>query len=474
LSSPFGAAVALEKEGNMKKLLYCGLAFLLAAANACKNGEERAAPEPTDEVSVALKRGISPLAAEADLDVLLDRIGNAQFVLLGEASHGTSEFYTWRAAITRRLIAEKGFSFVAVEGDWPDAYELNRYVKGTAYQGSAAPAVLQNFNRWPTWMWANEEIAQLADWLKTYNTQSGTVPKAGFYGLDVYSRWESLDRVVGYLEATDPGAAGVAREAQRCLAAYRRDEQAYAQATLNPAKSCADELAQLLERVQAHVRSRPASEEAFDLEQNALVAVNAERYYHTMVRSNAQSWNVRDQHMMTTLNRLVALHGPGAKAIVWAHNTHVGDARHTDMAASGMINIGQLVREQHAAAGVYIVGFGTHRGTVIAADQWDAKAEEMRVPNARAGSWDAALHALQPANKIVLLEPLRDDPALKVSKGQRAIGVVYSPGNEAGNYVPTILSQRYDALLFIDQTRALRPLPVKAGGRLSTADPLNQ
>jgi erythromycin esterase-like protein len=466
-----GGCTALGKEGNMKNLLIWGLASLLVCASSCKKDEEeKVAPEPTDEVSAALKGGISPLATEADLDVLLNKIGNAKYVLLGEASHGTSEFYAWRAAITRRLIAEKGFTFVAVEGDWPDAYELNRYIRGTAYQNNTASQVLQNFNRWPTWMWANQEIAQLADWFKSYNAGQGATKPASFYGLDVYSLWESLDRVIEYLETADPAAAQSAREAYACFAGYQGDEQAYAQATFNPAQSCAEELARMLERVQAHARSAPTSEEAFNAEQNALVAVNAERYYHAMVRSGAQSWNVRDQHMMTTLNRLMERHGPDAKAIVWAHNTHVGDARYTDMAASGEVNIGQLVREQHEGAGVYLVGFSTYRGTVIAADEWGAKTEEMRVPEARQGSWDAILHNLQPADKIVMLDQLRNEPALKGAKGQRAIGVVYSPGNEAGNYVPTVLTQRYDALLFIDQTNALKPLPVKTNGRTKSAE----
>jgi erythromycin esterase-like protein len=452
----------------VKKLFFywplCALFFL---ASACTDKTQvRPGTTPTDEVSVAISKGVRPLASEADLDVLMQEIGNATYVLLGEASHGTSEFYTWRAAITRRLIEEKGFSFVAVEGDWPDAYELNRYIKGNAYGNSTTPEVLQNFDRWPTWMWANEEIAGLSDWMKTYNTGKAAGQKAGFYGLDVYSLWESMDRLVDYLESHDPAAAQMARQARQCFASYRRDEQAYAQATLNPSLSCADELARVLEAVQAHVRKAPAgSEEAFNAEQNALAAVQAERYYHTMVRSGSESWNVRDRYMMTTLNRLMQLHGPNAKAIVWAHNTHVGDARYTDMASEGMINIGQLVREEHAGAGVYIVGFSTFKGSVIAASQWGSAPREMRVPEARTGSWDAILHAIQPANKLVLLDKLRTEPALKGSKGQRAIGVVYNPSQEAGNYVPTLLPERYDALLFIDQTNALKPIPFKTSGR---------
>lgn len=444
----------------MKKLsvFFATLLFIITSCTQSKKDADT--PAPTTFVN----QGVYPLASTTDLDILLQEIGNARYVLLGEASHGTHEFYTWRAEITKRLIQEKGFTLIAVEGDWPDAYQLNQYIKGQNTQGANARETLKAFNRWPTWMWANEEIAELAEWLRTYN--SGQVPtKVGFYGLDVYSLWESMEVVIQYLEATDPQRAATARAAYECFASYKGDEQAYASATLRNPDLCADELAAMLESVRSGMQAIPSAEEAFNLEQNALVAVNAEKYYHTMVRDNAGSWNVRDRHMTETINRLMQLHGPEAKIIVWEHNTHVGDARATDMAAEGMVNVGQLVREQHAGEGVYVVGFGTYQGSVIAGSSWGASPRKMPVPAAQTQSWENIMHQTAPANKIVLTRELKDNAEAMKTRGHRAIGVVYDPAHEQGNYVPTILPDRYDAFMFIDQTEALRPLPVNATGR---------
>jgi erythromycin esterase len=391
---------------------------------------------------------ITPLQTEQDLDVLLNQIGTATYVLLGEASHGTSEFYTWRAAITRRLILEKGFNIIAVEGDWPAAYEVNRYIRN---ENNAANAVevLQNFQRWPTWMWANQEIADLTEWLHQHN-QSQTNNPVGFYGLDLYSLWESLDAIGQFAEA-DAATRAAVQNAQSCLAPYNRDEQAYGYAS----SGCAEELTKVLEAIQNQKSQLPAGHEAvFNAEQNALVAINAERYYS----GAGNTWNIRDQHMTETINRLMAHRGSTAKIIVWEHNTHVGDARYTDMAASGEVNVGQLVRQQHADAGVHVVGFGTYEGTVIASDYWGGPITNMPVPPAPAQSWEALLHQTAPANKLVDLKALRQNQSLTQSRGHRAIGVVYNPEMEAGNYVPSNLPTRYDSFIFIDKTQALHPL----------------
>ncbi|WP_181305165.1 erythromycin esterase family protein [Rufibacter sp. XAAS-G3-1] len=405
-----------------------------------------------------LTKGVYPLVNTGDLDLLVNEIGNSQYVLMGEASHGTSEFYTWRADLTRRLIQEKGFSLIAVEGDWPAAYSLTQYIQG---QGSAtAQQAVQSFQRWPTWMWANREVANFSEWLRQHNQALPQNQKVGFYGMDVYSLWESLDEIRAYMEQADPAIAQLVRNAQSCLAPYNRDEQQYAQATAG-GTSCAAQLQTLLEAVQAHRARQPANNEAaFHAEQNALVAVNAERYYYQMIRSSAGSWNVRDRHMQETVNRLVAHRGNGAKIIVWAHNTHVGDARYTDMATAGMVNIGQLLREQHAQKGVYLVGFGSYQGQVIAANAWgEAEATRvMNVPAAMTNSWEDMLHRYSPENKLLLMRELQDIPEAMQSRGHRAIGVTYNPAAERGNYVPTILPRRYDAFLFIDQTTALSPL----------------
>jgi erythromycin esterase-like protein len=402
-----------------------------------------------------------PLRGPQDLDPLMERIGGARFVLLGEASHGTADYYTWRAEVSKRLIAEKGFSFLGVEGDWPDCYQVNRYVKGEL--GGGARDVLHAFRRWPTWMWANEEIADLAGWLRRHNDGLPEDRKVGFYGLDVYSLWDSLYQVMGYLRRVDPSSLAAARRAFRCFEPYGEDVQEYARATMLVPESCEDEVVALL----AELRSKAAAyrgkgrEAYFEAEQNALALRVAEAYYRAMVRGGPESWNLRDKHMADTLDRLMQHHGEGARAIVWEHNTHIGDARFTDMADDGMFNVGQLARERHGGEVVVLVGFGCHRGSVIAGRSWDAPLERMPVPAGRRGSWEDVLHQAGPDDKLLIFSEANETPEVVATRGHRAIGVVYLPEYEhLGNYVPTVLPRRYDAFLFIDEAHALHPLPV--------------
>ena len=398
-----------------------------------------------------------PLDGPAHLDPLIEAIGDARYVLLGEATHGTSEFYKWRTEITQQLIAQKHFSFVAVEGDWPDCYRVNRYVKSYEDSGNSAREVLHAFDRWPTWMWANREVAELAEWLRDHNRRTAPARQAGFYGLDVYSLWDSMHAVVEYLESVDPALARAARAAYRCFEPYGEDAQEYARATAIVPTTCEREALSVLMalRDKAPEYRGDGRDAFFNAEQNALVARNAELYYRTMVRGGPTSWNVRDTHMVETLERLMAHHGPNAKAIVWEHNTHVGDARFTDMARAGMFNVGQLVRQQHDADDVVIVGFGTHRGTVIAGDEWGAPMRRMRVPPAREGSFEDVIHAAGQGDTMLLFDGHDDGgiAGLATPIGHRAIGVVYDPRNEHwGNYVPTIVPRRYDAFLHIDES----------------------
>jgi erythromycin esterase len=411
----------------------------------------------------ALARAGKQLASPADLDPLLDLIGDARFVLLGEASHGTSEYYTWRAEITKRLITERGFSFIGVEGDWPDCYRVNRYVKAHPGAPATAEEVLRQYERWPTWMWANREIVELASWLRRHNENLAPDRRIGFYGLDVYSLWDSMHAVVEYLEHKDPQLAAAARRAYRCFDPYAEDVQEYARATYLVPTSCEDEVVTVLRAMRARAPEfRDDGRDAFfNAEQNAVVARNAELYYRTMVRGGPTSWNVRDNHMVETLERLMQHHGRGARAIVWEHNTHIGDARYTDMARAGMVNVGQLVREAHDRDGVVLVGFGSHRGTVIAGNEWGAPMERMRVPPARTGSWEALCHEALGRDAAFVFDGEDDGgiAGLEDPIDHRAIGVVYDPGRERwGNYVPTIMPRRYDAFLYLDQTRALDPL----------------
>jgi erythromycin esterase len=409
-----------------------------------------------------------PLRTPADLDPLLDRIGAARVVLLGEASHGTHEYYAWRAALTHRLVTERGFSFVGVEGDWPDCYRVNCSVRLASSSGSGADEdpreVLRGYERWPTWMWANEEVAEFTRGLRAHNAGEPPRNRVGFYGLDVYSLWDSLRSILGYLREHEPEHVGTALTAFRCFEPYAEDPQAYARATRLVPASCERAvvamLADLGERLAGD--AGPDRDAAFNAEQNARVAAGAEAYYRAMVRGGPDSWNVRDHHMADTLDRLLAHHSDGtpARAVVWEHNTHVGDARYTDMRDAGMVNVGQLARERYGEDDVVIVGFGSHHGTVLAADEWGEPVQRMPLPPARAGSLEALLHDAVPEATALFVFPPELPAWLAEERPHRAVGVVYHPGVERwGNYVPTVLGRRYDAFCWFDESRALAPLP---------------
>ncbi len=403
----------------------------------------------------------SPLVTDEDLDIVLDEIGDDRIVLLGEASHGTSEFYSWRARVSRRLIEEKGFSFIAVEGDWPDVYEVNRYAKGYEGSGPDAETVLDRFSRWPTWMWANWEVEAFIEWLRGHNDALPIGRKVGFYGFDVYSLWDSMRTILDFLSDRDPQAYQMALRAWHCFEPYGEEAQDYAWATLSLVpEGCEEEAVELLSSIRHRLPAYAEDWEAkLNAEQNAWVIVGAERYYRTMVRGGAASWNIRDLHMVQTLERLLQYHGPRAKAIVWAHNTHVGDARATDMAGQGMFNVGQLVRERHGRQGVHIVGFGSHGGAVVAARAWGDQMEVMAVPDAREGSWESLFHQRSDKDRIVRIGRFVEDPDVARPRGHRAIGVVYHPEREAfGNFVPSVLPARYDTFIYLDRTAALHPL----------------
>jgi erythromycin esterase len=420
----------------------------------------------TDIINL-LKDISHPLQNPADLDPLIDEIGNAKIVLLGEASHGTHEFYTWRTMISKRLIEEKDFRFIAVEGDWPDCYLVNRYIKGYSDPGNSASEVLKNFTRWPTWMWGNWEIAALTEWLHSYNHDLSKIKKIGFFGLDVYSLWESMEAIMKYLSKKDKAALKTAEEAFNCFEPYKYDDGiSYARYTSLVPGTCEEEVMELLREIKlkrAQYNTDP--EEVLSAVQNATVAVNAEKYYRSMLQGNDESWNIRDRHMMQTLKNLLDHHGREAKGIVWAHNTHVGDARATDMKDAGMINIGQLAREEFGRTNVFIAGFSSYTGTVLAGERWGAPSMEMEMPEAVSKSIEALLHEAGEYDKILLMIDLRNEKLFKDYIRNRAIGVVYNPKRESwGNYVPSIIPERYDALLFIDESSALHPMGIKPHG----------
>jgi erythromycin esterase len=420
------------------------------------------------EAISSIKQWAYPLQKKADLQPLFDRIGDARIVMLGEASHGTHDYYTWRTYITKRLIEEKGFNFVAVEGDWPDCYRLNRYVKGYDTESTSAFKVLHAFNRWPTWMWANWEITVLASWLLKHNAGLPANKKAGFYGLDVYSLWESLESIIQYLKKTDTAALQVAEDAFRCFEPFRNEEgHSYARMSQLVPELCENNVMHLLKEIQHKLPTYNTDHEnVFSAEQNAMISVNAEKYYRAMIKGGPHSWNLRDRHMADTLERLLRFHGENSKVIVWAHNTHIGDARATDMVEEGMFNIGELARMQHHDKGVVLVGFGSYKGTVMAGRKWSAAMQPMQMPEARKGSWEFLLHRAGKENKLLLMDDLAgNDVFMENHIGHRAIGVVYNPEYEQyGNYVPSILPLRYDAFIHLDETMSLHPLHIEPDG----------
>jgi erythromycin esterase-like protein len=418
----------------------------------------------------ALARHVHRLTGDTrDFDPLLALIGDAHVVLLGEASHGTHEFYRIRGEITKRLIREKGFTAVAVEADWPDAYRVNRYVRGRLDDSDATDA-LGGFSRFPQWMWRNADVLDFIGWLREHNDQvAHEAGKAGFYGLDLYSLHASMGAVLEYLRVVDPEAAARARERYACFDHFGGDPQVYGQATtLGLSPSCEREvLGQLVElrasaAEYARRDGRVAADARFFAEQNAQVVANAESYYREMFRSRVGSWNIRDTHMAETLDALrgfLETQGTGTRVVVWAHNSHLGDARATEMGRHGEHNVGQLVRQQHGTDAV-LVGFTTFDGTVTAARDWDAPAERRTVRPALAASYEALLHEVVGGNAFLDLRTpggareLLSDPRL-----ERAIGVIYRPESErASHYFQARLPRQFDAVMHYDHSRAVEPL----------------
>jgi erythromycin esterase-like protein len=401
--------------------------------------------------------------AAADYDPVLARARDAGFVLLGEASHGTHEFYRHRAQITKRLIADGRCTAVAVEADWPDAYRVNRYVRGIGDDESAEEA-LSDFRRFPVWMWRNAEVAEFVQWLREHNDAlPDGAPKVGFYGLDLYSIYTSMDEVVRFLENVDPAAAERARARYSCFGHYGRDPHVYAyEAGIGGAEPCERQaVEQLVElrRLAAEAALEGGlldSDRAFYAEMNAQLVVDAEAHYRAVFRGGHDSWNLRDRHMVRVLGALVEhlrRGGEPVRAVVWEHNSHVGDARATDMGQAGQVNVGQLVREQFGVETTFIVGFTTYTGTVTAASDWGAEAERKHVRRGLPGSWEQLLHD-QGVPAFVI-----DASDLEGRALERAIGVVYRPETERlSHYFHARIADQFDAVIHVDETHAVEPL----------------
>jgi len=398
---------------------------------------------------------------------LVEAIGDTRLVLIGEASHGTHEFYRTRAELTKALVAERGFNLVAVEADWPDAYRVNRWVRGASVE-SGPEAALDDFTRFPRWMWRNTDVVDFVGWLREHNAAQPVAERIGFYGLDLYSLHRSIEAVLAYLKKVDPDAARRARDRYGCFEMFGDDPQAYGYASsLGISRDCEDEVtSQLLElRRQAldyaNRDGRVAADEYFFAEQNARLVTNAETYYRAMFAGRAESWNVRDTHMMETLDALLAHAGRAerpSRAVVWAHNSHLGDARATQMGAGGELNLGQLARERFGD-GAWLIGFTTHTGTVTAARNWDDPAERRRVRPSLAGSYERLFHDVGLDRFLLFLRQGRARDALWGERLERAIGVIYRPESERpSHYFRARLPVQFDAVLHIDQTTALEPL----------------
>lgn len=426
--------------------------------------------ETTVLLTDVVNEAAHPLTGDLhDYDPLLRLIGDSSLVLIGEASHGTHEFYRERAQITKRLIKEKSFTAVAAEADWPDAYRVNRYVRGLGSDADAIEA-LSGFKRFPAWMWRNADVLDFVGWLRTHNDDlPASAAKVGFYGLDLYSLHTSIAAVLDYLDRIDPEAAQRARIRYSCFDHFGKDEQAYGYATgLRLAKSCEDEVVDQLLDIYRNAAEyawrdgRVTPDDHFYATQNARLVMNAERYYRSMFRGRVSSWNLRDAHMTETLDSLLTFlrsQNHQAKIVVWAHNSHLGDARATRMGQEGEWNVGQLVRERHGRDAV-LIGFTTYEGSVTAASNWDSPAERKLVRPGLAGSCEALFHDVNGSRFLLtfrngdLATMALHEPLL-----ERAIGVIYKPETErASHYFQASLSRQFDAVLHFDETRAVEPL----------------
>jgi protein-L-isoaspartate(D-aspartate) O-methyltransferase len=426
----------------------------------------RRALRPVSPGEEALVRKIAdaaepfPSIEAADLNALLERIGSSRLVLLGEATHGTSEFYRMRERITRDLIVKKGFRFVAIEADWPDAARVDHYVRHFQYPPSEWTA----FARFPTWMWRNIEVSDFVNWLRDHNGSIGQRARVAFHGLDLYSLYDSIRSVLSYLDEVDPDSAKIARARYGCLTPWQRDPATYGHAALTGAyPTCEADVVRALGDLLAKRRSYAEhdSERFLDAEQNARLVANAERYYRTMYYGSRASWNLRDSHMFETLKNLLAFHGAGSKAVVWAHNSHIGNAGATEMTARGEYNIGELCRKEFGAD-AYLVGFGTNGGTVAAASEWDGPMEVKTVRPALPDSYEQLCHATGHARFMLCLRRRGDlcgPKGLGKERLERAIGVIYRPETElTSHYFQANLPQQFDEYIWFDETHAVTPL----------------
>jgi protein-L-isoaspartate(D-aspartate) O-methyltransferase len=434
----------------------------LVGAEGWATQGHRAAKAQDGALAEAIEKSSEKFAAveTVKLAPMLKRIGDSRVVLIGEATHGTSEFYRMRARITRELIEHKGFSFVAIEGDWPDAARIDHYVRHREYPPSEWTA----FARFPVWMWRNQEVREFVDWLRVHNAGVDSNDRVAFHGLDLYSLYNSIQSVLDYLDTVDPQTAEVARQRYGCLTPWQSDPAVYGHATLTGKyHTCEHEVTSMLADLMQKRRdyAEHDGERFLDAVQNARLIANAERYYRTMYYGSRPAWNLRDSHMFETLKSLLNFHGPQSKAIVWAHNSHVGDSAATEMSARDEFNIGHLCRQEFGAAS-YAIGFGTNSGTVAAASNWNEPMEVKIVRPALSRSYERLCH--ESGSPRFLLPLRRLSPAilaagLMQAHLERAIGVIYRPETELqSHYFEAILPRQFDEYIWFDESNAVSPL----------------
>jgi protein-L-isoaspartate(D-aspartate) O-methyltransferase len=452
------------KEEDIADIRFAPLLDEQGAASVHSGSISRRAAEPTPDQALANDIAAScekfATVNSADLEPLLRRIGEARIVLIGEATHGTSEFYQMRARISRELIERKNFSFIAIEGDWPDAARVDHYVRHAQY----APSEWTAFSRFPVWMWRNQETRAFVDWLRKHNSTSEVVHRVAFHGLDLYSLYNSIRSVLSYLDDVDPPSARVARQRYGCLTPWQSEPASYGHAALTATyQTCEREvIANLTGLLKKHqIYAERDGERFLDAVQNARLVANAERYYRTMYYGSRASWNLRDSHMFETLKNLLTYHGAQSKAIIWAHNSHVGDSAATEMSLRGEYNIGHLCRKEFGRAACRI-GFGTNRGTVAAASDWDAPMQVKTVRDAMAGSYERLCHEAGVARFVLpLRSPAPEALIAGLSKPrlERAIGVIYRPETELqSHYFKAVLPLQFDEYIWFDETQAVTPL----------------
>lgn len=440
--------------------LLAGLALwpALSAAQALPPQGEQLPPLEAQERHVELFRDLAVEVEDpAGLEPLYEAIGDRRFVLLGESTHGTHEYYTWRDAISRHLIGEKGFHFVGIEGDWEAIYRLNRYVKHLTEEGVTLEDVQRRHDRWPQWMWVNEEFTAFLQWLRAFNEPLAAEERVGVYGLDMQGPHESIEAVVRWFKGNeDEETVAMVRSAYECLGDGRDGLVDYARSLAAGGEPCTEELRRVVDHLRARLAEAPEPKPVWAAKRNAVAVKAAEGQYRGMLTRGPESWNVRARHMHETFLHLAEWHGPASRGIVWAHNTHVGDSSMTQMVDRGEVNIGHLLRESEGRDGVFILGFGSNTGRVIAAFGWGEAMRDMTLVPARPHSVEGLMHRAELKQALMIFGPDSRVRDVVAPFPQRAVGVVYNPPAEA--YVETLPTMRYDAFIYFDRTRAVTPV----------------